>query len=114
MDQIVDRAQELRPDAVLIAGNHDSAHRLQYASSFLEKHQIYVDEMPLGMSDAIQSTAGRVRLDTIFVDEGFGSPDDESGGEAVKNLQELACDRQPCGMVKMTLHQMFIYKTLNL
>ena len=62
MDQIVDRAQELRPDAVLIAGNHDSAHRLQYASSFLEKHQIYVDEMPLGMSDAIQSTAGRVRL----------------------------------------------------
>ncbi|MBE5877780.1 MAG: exonuclease SbcCD subunit D [Lachnospiraceae bacterium] len=31
---------------LMIAGNHDSADRLQYASSFLEKHQIYISVMP--------------------------------------------------------------------
>lgn len=31
---------------LLIAGNHDSAQRLNYASSFLEKHHIYVSVLP--------------------------------------------------------------------
>ncbi len=31
---------------LIIAGNHDSAERLRYASSFLEKHQIYISVMP--------------------------------------------------------------------
>lgn len=31
---------------LIIAGNHDSAERLQYASSFLEKHQIYIAVQP--------------------------------------------------------------------
>ena len=30
----------------VIAGNHDSAERLQYASSFLQKHQIYISVLP--------------------------------------------------------------------
>ena len=31
---------------LIIAGNHDSAQRLNYASSFLEKHHIYVSVLP--------------------------------------------------------------------
>lgn len=31
---------------LLIAGNHDSAQRLNYASSFLEKHNIYMSVLP--------------------------------------------------------------------
>lgn len=83
LHQIVERAQEYAPDAILIcgdifdksvpsaeaytlfdeflnelseyvpetpvlmiAGNHDNAQRLNYASSFLEKHHIYVAVLP--------------------------------------------------------------------
>lgn len=55
--------------------------------------------MALGMSDVIQNTAGRVRLETMFVDEGFGSLDDEARGEAVKILQELAGNKRLVGII---------------
>lgn len=32
---------------LIIAGNHDSAERLQYASTFLQKHRIYISVLPL-------------------------------------------------------------------
>lgn len=55
--------------------------------------------MALGMSDVIQNTAGRVKLETMFVDEGFGSLDDEARGEAVKILQELAGNKRLVGII---------------
>lgn len=55
--------------------------------------------MALGMADVMQNTAGKVRLDTMFVDEGFGSLDEESRGEAIKILQELAGDRHLVGII---------------
>jgi exonuclease SbcC len=35
--------------------------------------------LALGLADTVESTSGRVRLDTIFIDEGFGSLDTENG-----------------------------------
>lgn len=47
-DDFLNRLSELRPSIPvgIIAGNHDSPERLNYASGFLEKHQIYVSVMP--------------------------------------------------------------------
>ena len=45
--------------------------------------------LALGLSDEIQSASGGIRLDTMFVDEGFGSLDEDSLQLALQTLQEL-------------------------
>lgn len=46
--------------------------------------------MALGLADIVQNAAGGIRLDTMFIDEGFGSLDDISREQAIKVLNELA------------------------
>lgn len=43
--------------------------------------------MALGMADVITRRAGGITLETMFVDEGFGSLDDETRDQAIKVLQ---------------------------
>ncbi len=55
--------------------------------------------LALGLSDEIQSEAGGIQLDSMFVDEGFGSLDDESLQQAVRALEEISQNRRIVGII---------------
>lgn len=55
--------------------------------------------LALGLSDEIQSCAGGIRLDAMFVDEGFGSLDEDALNQAVRALQGLAEGNRMVGII---------------
>lgn len=55
--------------------------------------------LALGLSEEIQSSASGIKLDSMFVDEGFGSLDDESLSQAIKALSDLSEGRRIVGII---------------
>ena len=55
--------------------------------------------LALGLADEIQAQAGGIRLDAMFVDEGFGSLDEESLNQAMKALHGLADGKRMVGII---------------
>lgn len=55
--------------------------------------------LALGLADEVQSAAGGIQLETMFVDEGFGSLDEDSLQQALRALSELTEGRRLVGII---------------
>ena len=55
--------------------------------------------MALGPSDVVQGYAGGVKLDSMFIDEGFGSLDRESLEKAIRILNDLSDGKRMIGII---------------
>lgn len=55
--------------------------------------------LALGLSDVVQSYSGGIRLDTLFIDEGFGSLDPESLDLAIQTLVDLQQAGRMIGLI---------------
>ena len=55
--------------------------------------------LALGLSDVVQAEAGGVKLDAIFIDEGFGHLDDETLDVALETLRDLVGRDRAVGVI---------------
>ena len=55
--------------------------------------------LALGLSDVAQAYAGGISLDTIFIDEGFGSLDDDSLEKSIHCLLDLQKSGKLVGVI---------------
>ena len=55
--------------------------------------------LALGLSDVVQAYAGGIKLDTLFIDEGFGSLDQESLDLAIQTLTDLQSTGRMIGII---------------
>ncbi|HBA48993.1 MAG TPA: hypothetical protein DCZ91_14590 [Lachnospiraceae bacterium] len=55
--------------------------------------------LALGLADEIQSCAGGIQMDSMFVDEGFGSLDEDALNQAMKALTRLTEGKRLVGII---------------
>lgn len=58
--------------------------------------------LALGLSDVVQQNSGGIKLDAIFIDEGFGTLDDETLNTALETLHSLTNEMRVVGLISHT------------
>ena len=76
------------------SGNLRSVKTLSGGESFMASLAL-----ALGLADEVQSCASGIQLDTMFVDEGFGSLDESSLQQAIATLQGLSEGHRLVGII---------------
>ncbi|BAK46902.1 ATPase involved in DNA repair [Clostridium sp. SY8519] len=75
-------------------GSERSVRTLSGGESFMASLSL-----ALGLADEIQSTAGGIQLDTMFVDEGFGSLDEDTLNQAMRAFDDLSQSGRQIGII---------------
>ena len=75
-------------------GKARSANSLSGGESFMASLSL-----ALGLSDIVQQSAGGIRLEAMFIDEGFGSLDPDVLELAVRTLSEMAGENRVIGVI---------------
>ncbi|MEO9969185.1 MAG: SbcC/MukB-like Walker B domain-containing protein [Hyphomonadaceae bacterium] len=84
---------------------HDVHTGKSRATSTLSGGETFIAalSLALGLSDVVESTSGNIRLDTIFIDEGFGSLDTENDAgtldQVLQTLQDLIGGHRAVGLI---------------
>lgn len=69
--------------------------------------------LALGLADVVESISGKIRMDTIFIDEGFGSLDTENGaGTLDQVIQVLAALTEGSRAVGLISHVGLVQETI--
>ena len=55
--------------------------------------------MALGLSDIIQNKAGKIQIQTMFIDEGFGTLSEDARNQALEILNELSGNNILIGII---------------
>ena len=96
--QDADRKNEAAGLGMVIFDAYTGEQRDTASLSGGESFQVSLS-LALGLSDVVRSRSGGYTLDTMFIDEGFGSLDEQSLDQAMGVLHELSGDSRQIGII---------------
>ncbi len=96
-----DEAKNKRSAAGLELNVIDSANNSERPVSSLSGGESFIASLALalGLSEEVQSTAGGVKLESMFIDEGFGTLDDNTLRTAMTALDRLSDSNRLIGII---------------